>query len=40
MSFSLIDEAKKELPVHPLSRVLGLSQSDYFAWNGRSACRR
>jgi transposase InsO family protein len=40
MSFGLVDEAKKEFPVHRLCRVLGVSQSGYFAWKGRPACRR
>ena len=40
MSFRLVDEAKKEFPVHRLCRVLGVSQSGYFAWKGRPACRR
>jgi transposase InsO family protein len=38
--FALVDEAKKEFPVHRLCRVLGVSQSGYFAWKGRPACRR
>jgi putative transposase len=38
--FALIDEAKKEFPVHRLCRVLGVSQSGYFAWKGRPASRR
>ena len=40
MSFRLVDEAKKEFPVHRLCRALGVSQSGYFAWKGRPACRR
>jgi len=36
----LVDEAKKEFPVHRLCRVVGVSQSGYFAWKGRPACRR
>ena len=40
MSFRLVDEAKKEFPVHRLCRVLGASQSGHFAWKGRPACRR
>jgi len=40
VSFKLVDEAKKEFPVHRLCRVLGVSQSGYFAWKGRPACRR
>lgn len=40
MKFALIDAAKEEFPVHRLCRVLGVSQSGYFAWKGRPACRR
>jgi len=40
MRFALIDRAKAEFPVHRLCRVLGVSQSGYFAWRGRPACRR
>src|SRR3954470_11566818 len=40
MRFALIDGAKAQFPVHRLCRVLGVSQSGYFAWRGRSACRR
>ncbi|WP_281175644.1 hypothetical protein [Muricoccus aerilatus] len=40
MRFALIDEAKKEFPGHRLRRVLGVSQSGYFAWKGRPACHR
>ena len=32
--------AKAEFPVHRLCHVLGVSQSGYFAWRGRPACRR
>jgi len=38
--FALIDRAKAKFPVHRLCGVLGLSQSGYFAWRGRPACRR
>src|SRR6266566_1034535 len=38
--FALIDGAKAEFPVHRLCRVLGVSQSGYFAWKSRRACRR
>jgi len=40
MRFALIDGAKAQFPVHRLCRVLGVSQSGYFAWRGRLACRR
>lgn len=41
MRFKLIDEAKKEFPVHRLCNVLGVSESGYFAWKGRPAsCRQ
>ncbi len=40
MRFRLIDQAKKEFPVHRLCTVLGVSQSGYFAWKGRPASRR
>jgi putative transposase len=40
MRFRLIDAAKKEFPVQRLCTVLGVSQSGYFAWKDRPACRR
>jgi putative transposase len=40
MRFRLIDAAKKEFPVQRLGKVLGVSQSGYFAWKDRPACRR
>jgi putative transposase len=40
MRFELIDAAKEEFPVDRLCHVLGVSQSGYFAWKGRPACRR
>src|ERR1700681_3234614 len=40
MRFALIDWAKAEFPVHRLCRVLGVSQSGYFAGRSRPACRR
>ena len=40
MRFALIDRTKAVFPVHRLCRVLGVSQSGYFAWRGRPACRR
>lgn len=32
MRFGLIDQAKKEFPVHRLCNILGVSESGYFAW--------
>ena len=40
MKFALIDQAKEQFPVHRLCSVLGVSQSGYFAWKDRPACRR
>jgi putative transposase len=40
MRFALIDGAKAAFPVHRLCRVRGVSQSGYFAWRSRPACRR
>jgi putative transposase len=40
MRFRLIDQAKNEFPVARLCKVLGVSQSSYFAWKDRPASRR
>ena len=40
MRSALIDAAKKEFPIHRLCRALGVSESGYFAWKDRPACRR
>lgn len=40
MRFRLIDQAKKEFPVHRLCNVLDVSESGYFAWSRRPASRR
>ena len=40
MRLRLIDAAKKEFPVQRLCKVLGVSQSGYFARKDRPACRR
>ena len=39
MRFRLIDAAKKEFPVQRLCKVLGVSESGYFAWRNRPASR-
>ena len=36
MRFALVDQAKKDFPVHRLCQVLGVSQSGYFAWKDLS----
>ena len=40
MRFALIDRAKKDFAVQRLCRVLGGSQSGYFAWRARLPSRR
>ena len=40
MRFKLIDQAKKQFPVHRLCRVLGVSESGYYAWKQRGPSRR
>jgi putative transposase len=40
MRFQLIDVAKEEFPVQRLCKVLGVSQSGYFAWRRRPASSR
>ena len=40
MKFRFIDQAKTEFPAHRLCKVLGVSQSGYFAWKDRPASRR
>jgi putative transposase len=40
MRFALVDQAKEAFPVHRLCRVLGVSQSGYFAWKNRPASDR
>jgi transposase InsO family protein len=40
MRFAFVDGAKEAFPVHRLCRVLGVSQSGYFAWKNRPASDR
>ena len=40
MRFKLVDEAKKSFPIHRLCRVLGVSESGYYAWKQRGPSRR
>lgn len=40
VKFRFIDEAKEEFPAHRLCKVLGVSQSGYFAWKDRPASPR
>lgn len=40
MKFHFIDQAKTEFPAHRLCKVLGVSQSGYFAWKDRPASPR
>jgi putative transposase len=40
MRFSFIDRAKTEFPVQRLCDVMEVSQSGYFSWKSRPACRR
>jgi putative transposase len=40
MKFSFIDRARTEFPVQRLCDVMEVSQSGYFSWKSRPACRR
>ncbi len=40
MKFRFIDQAKELFPAHRLCHVMGVSQSGYYTWKSRPACRR
>ena len=40
MRLTFIDRATADFPFQRLCNVLGVSQSGYFAWKSRKACRR